>query len=554
MGQPVREAFMSVKRALLPHMPDSAMAQYRLRRELFRARFGLRQATAPTEVNIEVLADRGHARRWLLATGDTCRTIDPSVLGLAPRELVVIPEDADVDDAARLLGRPGIDAAVAGRVQAASWSDRSTGLLIEPTAIVTKQRIVDDVGGVPDGDDPLPGLLARITDAGHRIGLVPTIVDVVDPKRHDPIAGDAVVILAAVPLHDVGGGSRGAQIALELVRRGYHVTYVNRYPTYEDVDLGLRYIHPRLEQVGFDRFDAEVLAQRYVDAGGLVVVEIPDPGYEASLSSLQAAGWEVAFDIIDDWSDPALGGEWYNEAFEMGLITDSDAVVGSAPDLAERAKRLGRTDAVLVPNAVNESVFGGDVGRPPPDLPDGPLIGYHGSLYGDWFDWDGLRAVARANSDATVVLIGEARGVPKDVPDNVVFLGLKAQGDLPAYLSRLDVGLVPFKVTPMTHAVSPLKVFEYLACGVPVAAPPLRAIEGVDGVVLDNDLVAAVGVARSGPRPDPEAALRNHSWGARLKDLFGAAGESLAEVTGPAVQVARRPVVHYRWRDRRVSR
>jgi len=554
MGQPVREAFMSVKRALLPHMPDSAMAQYRLRRELFRARFGLRQATAPTEVNIEVLADRGHARRWLLATGDTCRTIDPSVLGLAPRELVVIPEDADVDDAARILGRPGIDAAVAGRVQAPSWSDRSTGLLIEPTAIVTKQRIVDDVGGVPDGDDPLPGLLARITDAGHRIGLVPTIVDVVDPERHDPISGDAVVILAAVPLHDVGGGSRGAQIALELVRRGYHVTYVNRYPTYEDVDLGLRFIHPRLEQVGFDRFDAEVLAQRYVDSGGLVVVEIPDPGYEASLSSLRAAGWEVAFDIIDDWSDPALGGEWYDEAFEMGLITDSDAVVGSAPDLVERATRLGRTDAVLVPNAVNESVFGGDVGRPPPDLPDGPLIGYHGSLYGDWFDWDGLRAVARANSDATVVLIGEARGVPKDVPDNVVFLGLKAQGDLPAYLSRLDVGLVPFKVTPTTHAVSPLKVFEYLACGVPVAAPPLRAIEGVDGVVLDNDLVAAVAVARSGPRPDPEAALRNHSWGARLKDLFGAAGESLAEVTGPAVQVARRPVVHYRWRDRRVSR
>ena len=77
MGQPVREAFMSVKRALLPHMPDSAMAQYRLRRELFRARFGLRQASVPTEVNVEVLADRGHARRWLLANGNKCRTIDP---------------------------------------------------------------------------------------------------------------------------------------------------------------------------------------------------------------------------------------------------------------------------------------------------------------------------------------------------------------------------------------------------------------------------------------------------------------------------------------------
>jgi glycosyltransferase involved in cell wall biosynthesis len=553
MGQPVREAFMSVKRTLLPHMPDSVMSHYRLRRELFRARFGLRQASAPTEVNIEVLADRGHARRWLLATGDTCRTIDPSALGLVPRQMTVIPEDADVDDAARLFGRPGIDAAVAGRVEAPSWADRSAGLLVEPTAIVTRQAIIDEVGGLPDGPDPLPGLLARIIDAGHRIGLIPTVAATIDPERRDPIAGQAVVILAAVPLHDVGGGSRGAQIALELVRRGYHVTYVNRYPTYEDVDLGLRHIHPCLEQVGFTRFNADLLAQRCVDGGGLVIVEIPDPGYESALTSLRAAGWQVVFDIIDDWSDPALGGEWYDTGFETDLITEADAVVGSAPDLVDRADTAGRSDAALVPNAVNGSVFGGETRVRPPDLPDGPLIGYHGSLYGDWFDWDGLRAVARANPDATVILIGEARGVPKDVPDNVVFLGLKAQGDLPAYLKNLGVGLVPFTVTPTTHAVSPLKVFEYLACGVPVAAPPLRALEGVDGVVLDRDLVAAVAAARSGPRPDPEAALRDHSWGARLEVLFDAVGETLADVTGPSVQIARRPVVHYRWRDRRIS-
>jgi len=97
-------------------------------------------------------------------------------------------------------------------------------------------------------------------------------------------------------------------------------------------------------------------------------------------------------------------------------------------------------------------------------------------------------------------------------------------------------------------------VFEYLACGVPVAAPPLRALDGVDGVVLDSDLVAAVAAARSGPRPDAEAALREHSWGARLTGLFDAAGGTLADVAGPPVRIVRRPVVHYRWRDRIVRR
>ena len=71
------------------------------------------------------------------------------------------------------------------------WSDRSCGVQIEPTAIVTRQAVLDEVGGLPDGSAPLPGLLARITDAGHRIGLVPRIVEHVDAGRTDPIEGRA---------------------------------------------------------------------------------------------------------------------------------------------------------------------------------------------------------------------------------------------------------------------------------------------------------------------------------------------------------------------------
>jgi glycosyltransferase involved in cell wall biosynthesis len=354
-------------------------------------------------------------------------------------------------------------------------------------------------------------------------------------------------------MHDIGGGSRGAQIALELVRRGYHVTYVNRYPSYEDIDLGLRFVHPRLEQIRFDEFDAHVLIERTGQRSGLAIVEVPEPVYNEAIDNLQRSGWHTLYDVVDDWSDPALGADWYDESFEHDLFIRADTVIGSAPDLVQRAVATGRVDAVLVPNAVNETVFGKADTERPADLPDGPLIGYHGSLYGDWFDWDGLGAVARANRDSSVILVGEARGVPSDLPANVVFLGLKPQGDLPAYLRHFEVGLVPFKVTRTTHAVSPLKVYEYLACGVPVAAPPLRALKGIEGVAVDTDLVAAVATARSGPRPDPEAALRDHSWGARMVTLFGATGRTLPEIAGPAVRIEHRPPVHYRWRERRVS-
>ena len=89
-------------------------------------------------------------------------------------------------------------------------------------------------------------------------------------------------------------------------------------------------------------------------------------------------------------------------------MASADRVAASAPDLVERVAAMGR-EAVLVPNAVNAAVFGADLPPRPSDLPETEtIIGYHGSLYGGWFDWDSLRRVANANPGAAVVLIGLA--------------------------------------------------------------------------------------------------------------------------------------------------
>ena len=534
---------MSLKRTLRPLIPDRIMARYRLH-----------QHSKAVRVNVDVaVAVARDARRWLKATPDTYRVIDVAVLGDVPDDLVTIPEGAAALPATRLLSRADIAAAVMGEVAPPRLVDRRrVEPTVAPAAIVIKPGVLEDVGGVPQGTNPLPGLLARLRDAGCRIGLVPIPPAGAEARRSDPIAADPVVILAAVPMHDVGGGSRGAQLALELIRRGYHVTHVHLYPSYEQVDLGLRFIHPRLEQARFDGFDTTTLVERATAAGGVVILEVPAPEYADPVSRLGEAGWDVVYDIIDDWSDPALGGDWYDPSLEQHFIGTADVVAASAPDLVGRAAAHGR-DAVLVPNAVNTTVFDGAETPRPADLPDGRVIGYHGSLYGDWFDWDAVAAVARQDPHATVVLIGEARRVPESLPDNVVFLGLKAQQDLPGYLSRFDVGIVPFAVTPTTHAVSPLKVYEYLACGVPVAAPPLRALEGLDGVHADPDLTKAVAAALGASRPDPAQALRHHSWGNRLDDLFSSLGGDLAEASATPVRIELRPALHYGRGERRIS-
>jgi hypothetical protein len=535
-----------MKRLLRPLIPNRVMARYRLV-----------QHSRHSRVNVDVfLHDPSAVKKWLDTTPDTYRVrLAAPTTGETTEFLTItdpsLPVAQDLANRAVVtLGDQAIGAGVVGEVDGPRLAARLRAEpKVGPRFIAVRSVVLDEVGGVPDGDHPLPGLLARIRDAGHRIGLVPLAPGDAPTGRSDPITRSPVVLLSAVPIHDIGGGSRSTQIALEMVRQGYHVTVVALYEAQESVDLGLRFIHPNLEQARVERFDP-VEMQKRVSGAGLVVVEAPAPPLISHAKALKAGGWEVVYDIIDDWSDPALGGEWYRPETEGDLIRLADRLTASATDLVRRAESMGKS-ATFVPNAVNVGVFGGDLPPRPSDMPEESIvIGYHGSLYGDWFDWDSLRRVAEANPRSAVVLIGDDKDPHPSLPPNVFFLGLKAQADLPAYVQRFDVGLIPFKVNDTTHAVSPLKAYEYLASGVPIAAPPLRALADLDGVHMDRDLAVAVEMALGADRPDRARALKEHSWEDRVVRITGT--EAVVVEYSP-VSVAVRPAVHWEKEQRLVS-
>lgn len=335
-------------------------------------------------------------------------------------------------------------------------------------------------------------------------------------------------------------------MALELLRRGHHVVYVNVFESTESVDMGLRFLHPQLEQVPLTRFDAGTLAARSIDQPRLAIVELPIGQLIAPLAGLSSAGFALVYDLIDYWSSKSLGGDWFQPADEKAVIGLSETLVATAPDLADLLRQRSGRDVTLVANGVSDVMFGGNPGPRPPDFPlgDGPVIGYHGSLYGDWFDWPALGRIAVAYPHARILVIGDERG-HRSLPTNVFFLGLKPQSELLAYVARFDVGIIPFVVSEVTHAVSPLKAYEYLAAGVPVAAPPMRALMGLEGVITSADLVEAVRTALETPPPDRQRILAEHSWGHRLGQLFTAAGLELPPVNTSEAVVKRRPASHH---------
>ena len=566
MRASLRRFVVEGKRLVRPLVPDAVIV---------RLRSGVAGPTLRYNLDL-VVEDPSGRRRWARSTPAVFRVRSPESFGTRPPEATVTrttepPQMGDsivavssmpLDESTRRrLLTPLADQAVDASFLAGVRQPAVNRTVIEepafdPVAVAIRKGALREVGGMPPGGNPLAGLLDRCRDAGQSIAVTPITPTRIPLPRLDPIDGvGSVVILAVVPVHDVGGGSRSAQMAQELAARGYHVTYVSVFPVDETVDMGVRYIHPGLEQHAITDWDVGDFLRRVVARDRIAILELPHWKLLRPVELLKAAGFRIVYDLIDDWSDPALGAWGFDPQTEEKTISLADGLVGSAPSLVRRLESMSGRPAIEVANGVNVRLFGPASFPSPADLPagQGPVLEYHGSLYGNWLDWTSLARIASAIDDARVIVIGDEKQHPP-MPANVFFLGLKPQYELPAYLAHTDVALVPFVVSDTTHAVSPLKVFEYLAMGVPVAAPPLEPLIGIHGVATDTDLVTAVRVALQGPRPDPTVAAEAHGWGARLERLFGTVGLTLGEdPSAPPMTYRRRPTRHWPDEERLVE-
>ena len=337
------------------------------------------------------------------------------------------------------------------------------------------------------------------------------------------------IILAGVPIDDTGGGARCTQIALELLRQNYWVVYLNRYPKWESQDVGVRIAHPNLYTYALSEFYWDDFVEGY---GSLLrsmpitaLIELPHADFLPLIQKIEKEGGKIIYEMIDDW-DSALGGEWYSREIEREIIRLSEGLIGTAPSLQKRLEEVSGREALFLPNAVNSRLFNPDRYYPrPADLPEGEFVAiYIGALWGVWFDWDLLVEIAKKYPRAAVVVIGDYRGQCPDPQPNLHFLGLKPQTTLPGYLAHADVALIPWKVSPITQATSPLKLYEYLAMNTPVVAPKLDPLEEIPGVYLAEgqeeflDLVQQV-VESELPVDQVEAFIQENNWQARVRIL-----------------------------------
>ncbi len=109
---------------------------------------------------------------------------------------------------------------------------------------------------------------------------------------------------------------------------------------------------------------------------------------------------------------------------------------------------------------------------------------------------------------------------------NVHLLGPRPHGSLPSVLRGADAAIIPYRINQLTSSVFPMKVYEYLAAGLPTVATPLPALSGVDGIEIASD-GAETAAALDRLLADDTTMLRQqrsqlvsgHSWSARIEEI-----------------------------------
>ena len=110
---------------------------------------------------------------------------------------------------------------------------------------------------------------------------------------------------------------------------------------------------------------------------------------------------------------------------------------------------------------------------------------------------------------------------------NIFLLGKVNYQDLPSYARHFDVGIIPFVINDLTINVNPLKLLEYLACGLPVVSTPLPEVsrykDFVETAETPEKFVAAIerAMASNAPEQAEKRILlaRDNSWDVRAEEF-----------------------------------
>ncbi|HYR75271.1 MAG TPA: glycosyltransferase [Pyrinomonadaceae bacterium] len=233
--------------------------------------------------------------------------------------------------------------------------------------------------------------------------------------------------------------------------------------------------------------------------------------------------WPVVYDCMDHHRGFSTNKQSKPDQ-EHDLLASADLVVTSSDFLGEQACQHS-SNVLMVRNACDYEHFA-NVGQA-----NGVrrVVGYYGAI-ADWFDSDLVADLAERRPDWNFLLVGSTFsgdiGRLARLP-NVVLPGEKPYSEIPGWLSRFDVAIIPFKRGPLTDATNPVKAYEILAGGKPLVSVPIPEMTAFASLVrlastaeeFEKEITAALD--ENGPElvAKRRAFASEHTWQKRYEIL-----------------------------------
>jgi glycosyltransferase involved in cell wall biosynthesis len=265
------------------------------------------------------------------------------------------------------------------------------------------------------------------------------------------------------------------------------------------------------------------------------------PHYASLCRGLETKG--IVYYITDEYSAHPNANREVIQGLEREVLAKADVVFAVSDTLLER-KRAFHANCHLALHGVDLGRFSMSAARAletPPELASisGPVVGFIGFIE-EWIDLELLHYAATRLPDLTFVLVGKAmqdvdriRSLP-----NVRLLGHRPFTELPAYLRRMDVALLPYRLNTQVVNSNPKKLREYLAAGKPVVSVRVREVERYGPLVYIADdypgfaaaIRRALGEDSDDRRARRAASMLEESWERRVDAVSSIVAKSIAGV------------------------